>query len=396
MSDNKTPCDDPRDQGESHDPTGTAGPPESTENTGATEPAGDDWRPVEDADPAGVGTGVPETGVPESGETEQFPTTPIAPGAQAYSSVPPSEADTTDLSGGLGQPGTAQFAPGETPYGDDSSEPLQTPGSGPVLTSPRKRRSTKKIVALSTIAVLLLVVIGAVGSELYLRNKVTNCLEESFSGLTGVPTSVSLSRKPIILQGSGDVPYVQVDTKDGSDPQGVRLHMRADGISGDSSSTDIRSLRGDGFIPFERIVELSKEGAPAGAGGQSTGNGASPVGSVEEITGNAADGTFEVQAGFPVMFFSVPVSATIKPVLKGGRVEFEVVKASALVFGIPPDFAQQIVDQVTTSALGPFFDEVQVDQLRVTDTGLEFAISGSDVQLTNEMTGNDQQSGCSV
>ncbi|GAB87320.1 hypothetical protein RVF83_09020 [Gordonia rubripertincta] len=390
MSDNKTPGDDPRDQGESHDPTESAGP------TGNSESTGDDWRPVDDADRTRSVERTAGTDVPETGETEQFPTAPIAPGAQAYSSVPPSAADTTDLSGGLGQPGTSQFAPGETPYGDDSSEPLQTPGSGPVLTSPRKRRSTKKIVALSTIAVLLLVVIGAVGSELYLRNKVTNCLEESFSGLTGVPTSVSLSRKPIILQGSGDVPYVQVDTKDGSDPQGVRLHMRADGISGDNSSTDIRSLRGDGFIPYERIVELSKEGAPAGAGGQSTGNGASPVGSVEEITGNAADGTFEVQAGFPVMFFSVPVSATIKPVLKGGRVEFEVVKASALVFGIPPDFAQQIVDQITTSALGPFFDEVQVDQLKVTDTGLEFAISGSDVQLTNEMTGNEQQSGCSV
>ena len=242
---------------------------------------------------------------------------------------------------------------------------------------------------------LLLAVIAAVGSELYLRNKVTNCLEESFSGLTGVPTEVSLSRKPILLQGSGDIPFVQVDTDDSAG--GVRLHMRADGISGTENSTDIQSLDGTGFIPYERIVELSKE--QAGASGQSTGTPAGGVGAVEQITGNAADGTFEVQAAFPVMVFQVPVSATIKPVLNDGRVDFEVVKASALVFGIPPDFAQQIVDQITTSSLGPFFDEVQVDSLEVTDSGLEFAISGSDVQLTSEMTGTSSQSqsgGCSV
>lgn len=374
MSDNKTPGDDPRAQGESHDSSASSG--DEWQPVPGSDSAPADSAPTDPAaDPAGVSAG---TGAPDTGETEQFATTPIPPGTQAYSNVP----------------GTAQFPPGETPYGDDSSAPLEAQGSGPVVTSPRKNRSTKKIVALSAVAVLLLVVIGAVGSELYLRNKVTGCLEDSFSGLTGVPTSVSLSRKPIILQGTGDIPYVQVDTKDSSGADGVRLHMRADGISGDSSSTDIRTLNGDGFIPYERIVELSKESAP-GADGQSTGNGAGPAGAVESITGNAADGTFEVQAGFPVMFFSVPVSATIKPVLKDGRVEFEVVKASALVFGIPPDFAQQIVDQITTSALGPFFDEVQVDQLKVTDTGLEFAISGSDVQLTNEMTGN-QESGCSV
>ncbi|MCR8898175.1 hypothetical protein NWF34_14595 [Gordonia sp. GONU] len=377
--DNKTPGDDPRDAG-----TPTGDEPVTT---------GDEWRPVSGDGPAESNAGPV---VPETGETEQFPTTPVTPGTHAYSNVPPSEADTTGLGDGPGTPGTAQFPPGETPYGDESSAPLETPGSGPVITSPRKNRSTGKIVALSLVAVLLLAVIGAVGSELYLRNKVTNCLEDSFSGLTGVPTSVSLSRKPIIMQGTGDIPYVQVDTKDGSDANGVRLHMRADGISGDNTNTDIRTLNGHGFIPYERIVELSKESAPPGAGGQSTGNGASPVGSVEEITGNAAEGTFEVQAGFPVMFFSVPVSATIKPVLQDGRVDFQVVKASALVFGIPPDFAQQIVDQVTTSALGPFFDEVQVDQLKVTDTGLEFAISGSDVQLTNEMTGNQESGGCSA
>ncbi|AFR47334.1 hypothetical protein [Gordonia sp. KTR9] len=393
MSDSNRPRPDssPGDPDETGTPDPRAG--ESTHPdpaSGQPAPAGQggEWRPV-----PGAGHGEPPA-------TEQFATEPIVPGAQAYSAIPPSDGDTSGLGGT--KPPTSQFPPGEDPYGPPGTASGPIPpgsadpsGSGPVLTSPRKKRSTGKIVAFSLVGVLLLVVIGAVGSELYLRNKVTDCLEESFSGLTGVPTEVSLSRKPIILQGSGDIPFVQVDTDDSAG--GVRLHMRADGISGTENSTDIRSLNGTGFIPYERIVELSKEQA-AGAG-QSTGTGTGGVGAVEQITGNAADGTFEVQAAFPVMVFQVPVSATIKPVLNDGRVDFEVVKASALVFGIPPDFAQQIVDQITTSSLGPFFDEVQVDSLKVTDTGLEFGISGSDVQLTSEMTGTSSQGqsgGCSV
>ena len=393
MSDSNTPRPDSS-SGDNADETAKidphAGDPSQPGTTGEPTSTGQggEWRPVS-------GT---EQGEPPA--TEQFATEPIVPGAQAYSAIPPSDADTGTIGGA--KPPTSQFAPGEDPYGAGTAAsgpippgPADSTGSGPVLTSPRKKRSTRKIVALSVVGVLLLAVIAAVGSELYLRNKVTNCLEESFSGLTGVPTEVSLSRKPILLQGSGDIPFVQVDTDDSAG--GVRLHMRADGISGTENSTDIQSLDGTGFIPYERIVELSKE--QAGASGQSTGTPTGGVGAVEQITGNAADGTFEVQAAFPVMVFQVPVSATIKPVLNDGRVDFEVVKASALVFGIPPDFAQQIVDQITTSSLGPFFDEVQVDSLEVTDSGLEFAISGSDVQLTSEMTGTSSQSqsgGCSV
>ncbi|WP_435082492.1 hypothetical protein [Gordonia hongkongensis] len=393
MSDSNTPRPDSS-SGDNADATGKHDP--NTNNPGDPDPAtgeptstgqGGEWRSVSGA----------EQGDPPA--TEQFATEPIVPGAQAYSAIPPSDADTADIGGT--KPPTSQFPPGEDPYGPGTASGPIAPetggptGGGPVMTSPRKKRSTGKIVAFSLVGVLLLVVIGAVGSELYLRNKVTNCLEESFGGLTGVPTEVSLSRKPIILQGSGDIPFVQVDTDDSAG--GVRLHMRADGISGTENSTDIKSLNGTGFIPYERIVELSKEQATGG--GQGTGTPTGGVGAVEQITGNAADGTFEVQAAFPVMVFQVPVSATIKPVLNDGRVDFEVVKASALVFGIPPDFAQQIVDQVTTSSLGPFFDEVQVDSLEVTDSGLEFAISGSDVQLTSEMTGTSSQSqsgGCSV
>ncbi|MBD0861651.1 hypothetical protein IA539_10580 [Gordonia sp. zg691] len=384
----------PRDDAAADTPSAAAAPnaadaPNAPDTQGgAGGRPGEEWRPVPGAEPSA---------------TEQFPTTPIAPGAQAYSKVPPSEADTTDLGGhGLGAPGTSQFRPGEEPFasGPIESGPIDAPAGGPVITSPRKKRSTAKIVAFSLVGVLLLVVIGAVGSELYLRNKVTGCLEESFSGLTGVPTSVEVSRKPILLQGTGDIPFVQVDTDDSA--AGVRLHMRADGISSTDNTTDIRTLTGNGFIPFERIIELSKEQAAASgqSSGGSEGGGVGGGGSVavDQITGNAADGTFEVQASFPVMFFSVPVSATVKPInTPDGRVEFKVEKASALVFGIPPDFAQQIVDQVTTSALGPFFDEVQVDGLKVTDTGLEFAISGSDVQLTNEMTGSSSnEGGCSI
>ena len=101
------------------------------------------------------------------------------------------------------------------------------------------------------------------------------------------------------------------------------------------------------------------------------------------------DGTITVDSGVQVTFLKIPVSATIKPVVDGGKVHFEVEKASALMFGIPSDFAQQIVDQVSSSLFGPFFNEVNIKELKVTDQGVDFAVDGSDVQLTGEVTGGD-------
>lgn len=334
-------------------------------------------------DPQAAPSGDP-TDATEKLNTERMDTaTPTEESPRAYSQV--------------GRTDTAQFQdPGHTAqFGHDDGFAPIPPGAhtgaqpGVVSTAP-SRRSRGKIIGAIAAAVVLVLVIAAVGSELYLRNKATDCMESAFTELTGTETNVSLSRKPMLLQGFGnDIPFVQVDTVD--QPGQMRLHARAEGIHEDGDQSSIRSLVGSGYVPFERIVAMSKT---AQTGASSSGNGAGEGASglmqgatIESVTGNAAEGTIQVDSAVQLAFLPIPVSTTIKPVLQDGRVRFEVVKANAFIFGIPADYAQQVVDQVSGSMLGSFFDDVTVTDLKVTDQGVDFAVDGRDVALSGQVTG---------
>ena len=273
-----------------------------------------------------------------------------------------------------------------------------------------RRRRTAKIIGITAAALVLVLVIGAVASELILRKRVTDCLEQQFSSLTGVPTSVSLSKKPMLLQATGsEIPWVQVDTA--NDSGATRLHIRADRIDADGDKTTVGSLDGNGYVPFSRVVELGKQetggnGTGTGTGGTGTnGTGTDQSGAggivaganIESITGNEADGTVDVSTSFNLGFIPIPVSATIKPTTENGHIKFEVVKANAFVFGIPSDYAQQIVDGVSKSMFGPFFDQVNVKNLKVTNDGVDFAVDGDNLTLTSSATGgNENSGGCNV
>ncbi|MCM3897786.1 LmeA family phospholipid-binding protein [Gordonia sputi] len=323
--------------------------------------------------------------------TEQFAAAPTEPGPRAYSAT---------------DGGTRSFEQGTATTVIDPADPA----GEPVLTSPVRRRRTAKIIGITAAALVLVLVIGAVASELILRKRVTDCLEQQFSSLTGVPTTVSLSKKPMLLQATGsEIPWVQVDTA--NDSGATRLHIRADRIDAESDKTTVGSLDGSGYVPFSRVVELGKQetgGSGTGTGGTGTGgsgtgtdqSGAGGIVSganIESITGNEADGTVDVSTSFNLGFIPIPVSATIKPTTENGHIKFEVVKANAFVFGIPSDYAQQIVDGVSKTMFGPFFDQVNVKNLKVTNDGVDFAVDGDNLTLTNSATGaNDNTNGCNV
>ena len=321
--------------------------------------------------------------------TEQFAAAPTEPGPRAYSAT---------------DGGTRSFEQGTATTVIDPADPT----GEPIRTSPVRRRRTAKIIGITAAALVLVLVIGAVASELILRKRVTDCLEQQFSSLTGVQTNVSLSKKPMLLQATGsEIPWVQVDTA--NDSGATRLHIRADRIDADGDKTTVGSLDGNGYVPFSRVVELGKQETGGngtgtnGTGTNGTGTDQSGAGgivsgaNIESITGNEADGTVDVSTSFNLGFIPIPVSATIKPTTQNGHIKFEVVKASAFVFGIPSDYAQQIVDGVSKTMFGPFFDQVNVKNLKVTNDGVDFAVDGDNLTLTNSATGaNDNSGGCNV
>ncbi|MFW0794102.1 LmeA family phospholipid-binding protein [Gordonia sp. CPCC 205515] len=319
--------------------------------------------------------------------TAQFDAASTDPAPRAWSQAGPS--------------GTAQF--GATPDTTQFDDFQPIPGAAPppvVATSPAKR-NTGKIIAGVSLAVILLVVIAGVGTELYVRNKTKDCLQQAFTQLTGTETSVSLSSKPVLLQRiSGEVPFVQVDTADKADAIG--LHARADGITGLDGTPTARSISGTGSAPFERVITMSKEASAASTDGSGTNPGGtnpdsdSPLSglvqgaTIQSITGNPADGTIKVESTVQVAILPIPVTTTIKPVVNDGHIHIEVVDAQAFIFGVPKDYAQGIVDSVSKSMFGSLADELTVTNLKVTDSGVDFAFDGTDVTLGNnaQMTGN--------
>lgn len=317
---------------------------------------------------------------------------------RAYSDVP--DATTTPVfPPGGNPPGTARFPTGQGPA-DTGSHPLPTQSDTGVVSTAPGRRRRGLIIALSAVGVVLLVVIALVGSELYLRHRVTDCLDKQFGALTGTSTSVSLSSKPVLLQYfSDEIPYVQVDTDD-SDTAKMRLHVRADQVNQSDNAIKIGSLSGNGYVPFQRVIDLSKQ-----SGGLTQSNGTSGDTSgllastqITSVTGNADAGTIAVSAAVPVAFLSVPVNLTVKPTVSQGKVKFTVEQASALVFGIPTDFAQQFVDSFGDSLFGDLSNEINVQSLKVTDSGVDFAVTGSDVDLSNATmtSGSSSKENCSI
>ncbi|EGD54385.1 LmeA family phospholipid-binding protein [Gordonia neofelifaecis] len=268
-----------------------------------------------------------------------------------------------------------------------SGPPMPPPTSpdAPIKSSPARKRGRGRTIGLIAAAVVLLIVIAGVGSELYIRHKVTNCLQTSFENLTGTGTDVSVSRKPMLLtMMDGDVPWVQVDTTGGGNDT-MQLHARAEGISTDGGT--VKSLDGNGFLPYERIKTMSsgENGSPA----------------IESIPADPKAGTLKIETTVTVAILPVPATVTLKPVLKDGAVSFEVEDATALVFGLPKDFAQPIVDQVTNAMFGPLFKQIKVTKLDVGQTGIDFAFSGQDVNLksaaeSTNTSSTSSSSGCSV
>lgn len=318
--------------------------------------------------------------------TAQFDAAATDPGPRAWSQAGPR--------------GTAQFgATPETAQFDDFQPIAGPPPPGVVATSPAKR-NTGKIIAGVAAAVVLLLVIAGVGTELYVRNKTKDCLQSAFSQLTGTTTTVSMSGKPVLLQRiSGKVPYVQVDTEDKADA--ISLHARADGITGLNGTPTAESMSGSGFAPYQRVIAMSQQasgtassdGAGTNSGGSAPDSGSPMSGlvqgaTIQSMTGNAADGTITVDSTVQVAILPVPVTTTLKPVVDNGHIHVEVVDAQAFMFGVPKDYAQGIVDSVSKSMFGQLTDELTVTNLKVTDKGVDFAFDGKDVTLAgdNEMS----------
>lgn len=308
----------------------------------------------------------------EGPETTQLPPPNTDPSARAYSQVP------TDAPYGS----TASF---DSPSDAFSAVPPTGPQPAVVAKAPG-RRHLGKIIALVSIAVILLVVIAGVGTELYLRHKVKDCVAQGVSDFTGSDVDVSLSGKPVILQAvTGDIPYVQVDTRDKAGATDTtRLHMRLDELSSKNDTSTIGRVTGNGFVSFSRVQAMSTtaQGQTEGQTGGDTGGSG-----LTSLKGNEADGTIDVDATVTALIFPIPVSVKLKPEVANGKLSFKVVDAKAASFvDIPDNYAQGIVDQISKSMFGDTFDSLTFASVKVAADGVNFDVTGENLQLKENVS----------
>ncbi|MFT4200972.1 DUF2993 domain-containing protein, partial [Gordonia sp. (in: high G+C Gram-positive bacteria)] len=257
----------------------------------------------------------------------------------------------------------------------ESRRPAAVPRSAPSTTS---RWSRKRWVGLGVVVALVLGLVGLGGSEWYLRHQVTSCLANAFGSLTGAPTTVHLSGRPMLLQAmSKEIPFVHVDASGGDANGSLKLKVEDIRSSGDKSTID--KIDGSGTVPYDQIVRSAQGG---GGGMLNTPQGA--PGQIEQVRGNG-DGTFDVTATVTAVIIPVPATVTIRPSVRDGKAHFEVVKASALMIGIPPEFAQGVVDDVTTATLGPALSKLRLTKLEATGDGIAFAVDGQNITVDENL-----------
>lgn len=311
-------------------------------------------------------------------DTTQLPPSSTDRTTRAYSQVPhPGDDDGFRPVGS-----TATFDSPSEAFGSTPPPSSQFDAAPPVVPSSPRKAGTGKIIALVSVSLVLVLVIAFASFELYTRNKIKDCIGAGVSSFTGTPVDVSLSSKPIALQWlSGDIPYVQVDTED-STPNATKLHMRLDNLTQDGGVSKVGAINGTGFLSYDRILQMMKSSASSTSGSEIT-----------RIAGNSANGTVNVDATFTVAIFPIPVSVTMTPTVSNGKVSLKVGSATAAVFGIPADFAQGIVDQMTQSVFDTAFAGIEFSSVKVTDTGIDFGVASDNVVLKQQVS--SPQGSCS-
>lgn len=217
------------------------------------------------------------------------------------------------------------------------------------------------------VALLAGLVAVGIGSEFYLRNRVSNCLAQSVEQSVGSDVDVTISSRPMLLQWmDGKTPYVEVTSAEPrfGGAEGMDLQLRLNDVQ---SSTD--SAAGTTISGSTATVNWSAEGIAQTLRSQGIGM------IVSGVTANPDDQTLEIA------ILGSLAGITAKPMVVGDTIKIEVTEATLFGMGIPTELPQQIVD-ILTKGLTQYPLELKPEALTVTDTGIEVNLVGGPTSLS--------------
>ncbi|NMD55412.1 MULTISPECIES: DUF2993 domain-containing protein [Tsukamurella] len=284
------------------------------------------------------------------------------PGA-AQQGRPPQQA------GPQGQPGQPPVPPTQIP-------PTGPGGQGGGGGTPPKKRSTGKLIGLTAAGVVALLVIVLVGSELYIRNHVQNCLADNIkSGTKANDVKVSFEKTPMLIQNaSGKIPSIDIQVDGMQGTPGLNAHILLKGVepSGDNKVDDatiLGTFTADGIK--NKVV-------------------ASQVITDPKVVLNSSANQIEVSGTAVIL----PVTVNLKPTIKDNKVVLTASKASVFGIGVPDDLAQQLISAVADI---PTPKGLTASDLKMTDEGISLRYSGQNVLPKDIESGGDVgATNCSV
>lgn len=312
-------------------------------------------------------------------ERQQQPQQPQAPGPQQPG---PQDGLTRPIESAQRPSGAHARPDGAAPGVAQQGPPTQIPPTGPSGQGgggggkPAKKRSTGKLIGLTAAGLVALLVIVLVGSELYIRNHVQNCLADNIkSGTKANDVKVSFEKTPMLIQNaSGKIPSIDIQVDGMQGTSGLNAHILLKGVepSGDNKVDDATIL---GTFTAEGIKNKVSQ---------------VQVLSDPKVTLNSAANQIEV-SGTAVIF---PVTVNLKPTIKDNKVVLTASKASIFGVGVPDDLAQQLITAVADI---PTPAGLTASDLKMTDEGISLRYSGKNVLPKDIESGSDVgATSCSV
>ncbi|TCN54172.1 DUF2993 family protein [Rhodococcus sp. SMB37] len=248
------------------------------------------------------------------------------------------------------------------------------------MTQPKRSRLTT--IAVIVIAALVAVLVGA---EVYVRNRATTCLAQSFESELGTGVDVDLSWKPVLLQLlDRQVPSVSFASDDTAFGPAQQMQVHAE-----VQDVDLRdSAEGAGTIGSSRAeIEWPTSGILETVQSQSVGA------LVTDVTADESAGTLTFTVGGQGL-----AEFTARPVVDNGIVTVETTDASLFGIGLPTALVDGVV-QILTSGLQQYPLGMQATEVNVSDSGVQLALEGGHFVMPEPPEGQqqpEQQGSCGL
>ncbi|WP_432794211.1 LmeA family phospholipid-binding protein [Rhodococcus ruber] len=239
--------------------------------------------------------------------------------------------------------------------------------------------TNRKRVPFATIGIVLAVALVAVlvGAEVYVRNRATNCLAQSFESELGTNVDVDLGWKPVLLSlVDKQVSSVTLDSDDTA--FGPAQEMQVHAVVRD---VDLReSAAGAGTIGISS-AEVVWPSSGILATVQTL-----PLGSlITDVTPDADAGTLRFTVGGAGL-----AELTVRPEARNGAIAIETVDASLFGIGLPTALVDGIV-QILTESLQQYPLDMQATSVSVTDSGIEVTLEGGAYTMPEPPAGQQSQ-----